>query len=109
EIMLDKQKREPPPPSARADVPADLDELTVALLRFDPRARPSGSQVLSRLGVSDTPRVSASDNLSLPFVGRADELGELRAAFARTRAGTCATVLVQGESGVGKSALVRRF
>ena len=45
-----------------------------------------------------------------PFVGRAGELAALDAARSPTRAERApVTVLVQGESGVGKSALVRRF
>lgn len=44
-----------------------------------------------------------------PFVGRRQELEALRDAFAATRRGAAVAVLVEGESGVGKSALVRRF
>src|SRR5262249_20745815 len=44
-----------------------------------------------------------------PFVGRSQELETLGQAFAESRSPSSVVVLVEGESGVGKSALVRRF
>jgi hypothetical protein len=44
-----------------------------------------------------------------PFVGRQGHLAALRRAFADTKVGRAVTVFVHGESGMGKSALVRRF
>ncbi|WP_243707868.1 helix-turn-helix transcriptional regulator [Micromonospora sp. KC606] len=46
---------------------------------------------------------------STVLVGRQDELGALRAAFARARAGEPSTVLVGGEAGVGKTRLLDEF
>ncbi len=43
----------------------------------------------------------------LPFVGREEELDELRGYLAATRAGKGAFVLVTGESGVGKTRVVQ--
>jgi predicted ATPase len=43
------------------------------------------------------------------FVGRAEELAELDAAFARVRDGRPSAVLIGGEAGVGKSRLVSEF
>src|SRR3954468_2855920 len=43
------------------------------------------------------------------FVGRADELGDLLAGLAAVDGGDARTVLLAGESGVGKSRLVREF
>jgi hypothetical protein len=43
------------------------------------------------------------------FVGRAAELGALRAAVERASSGDSATVLVSGEAGVGKSRLVEEL
>jgi hypothetical protein len=110
EVLLAKQKADGPSPRDRSpSVPYDLDELATALLRFDPHARPSGSDVLRRLGAGAVgPGTSRSHTQNVPFVGRADELEALRGAMA-TSAESAVAVLVQGESGVGKSCLVRRF
>jgi DNA-binding CsgD family transcriptional regulator len=43
------------------------------------------------------------------FVGRAEELAALDAAFARARGGRPSAVLIGGEAGVGKSRLVSEF
>jgi eukaryotic-like serine/threonine-protein kinase len=111
QILLEKQRQEPPAPHAVATgIPIDLDELCTRLLHFDPRRRPSGAEILERLGArresqrSELPSFSGSS-----FVGRVAEMATLRRAFEEVRAGASLTVLVRGESGVGKSALVRRF
>jgi hypothetical protein len=114
DVLMDKQRYEPPPPRQHApSVPSDLDALCVELLRFDPRARPREAQILARLGVRDTaPAVAneaAARTLSVPFVGREPELAELHAAFEVSRGGQPVTVIVQGESGLGKTALARHF
>jgi serine/threonine protein kinase len=113
EILARKARTEPVPPSEfRAGVPRDLDALCQALLKRDPEARPSGKRILVRLHLQDGSVSSESMSNSLsppPFVGRAEELDHLHQAFEDGRAGQVVTVLVDGESGVGKSALVRRF
>ena len=114
EIMMDKQRFEPPPPRALVpQVAPDLDALCVELLRFEPKQRPSGREVLRRLGIQEpsVPRIpitQSSFTQTPPFVGREAELRELRTAHeaARQRA---ATIFIEGESGVGKSMLVRQF
>jgi len=45
----------------------------------------------------------------MDFVGRSKELDQLHAAFAAAAAGEGRFVLVQGESGIGKTTLVRSF
>jgi serine/threonine protein kinase len=113
EILMAKQRSEPPPPSERGqEVPADLDALCVELLRREPAARPSGAQILQRLGVageSPTSEESGSQSQRPPFVGRARELSVLSRAHADSRGGRTVALLVSGESGVGKSALVQEF
>jgi serine/threonine protein kinase len=112
QVLLEKQRREPAPPSTVASgIPADLDALCVQLLRFDPALRPSIADAQRALSVprasqSVLPRTSTETPI---FVGRGAELSELRAAFDVTAKGGLATVLVLGESGIGKSYLVRRF
>lgn len=110
EVLVAKQWFEPPPPRESApEVPEDLDTLCVELLKKDPVRRPSGFALMQRLS-GETP--SAGDISFLrgaPFVGRADELAVLEEAWATTRSGRCRTVLLSGGSGIGKTALARRF
>ena len=95
------------------DVPDDLDQLCQELLERDPHRRPDGASVLARLG--GDPAAAPQSRRTQPFdpaavfVGRAAELDALSAAFARCQAGESAYVVVRGEPGVGKSALVRHF
>jgi tetratricopeptide (TPR) repeat protein len=105
-----KQHMDPPRPSAVAHqpIPPDLEQLCVDLLRRDPAARPTGPEVMARLGAraagSEPPRSRGA-----AFVGRTEELEQLREAFRETAGGAAVAVLIEGESGVGKSALWRRF
>jgi hypothetical protein len=116
EILMNKQRFEPAPPRASVPaVPPDLDALCVDLLRFDPAARPTARHVLRRLNVEEDIALGAAHASSsshgqvAPFVGREEELSALGEAFEAVRKGNGVTVLVEGESGVGKSALVRKF
>jgi serine/threonine protein kinase len=112
EVLIRKQSEVPIPPSALgAGVPPDLDALCVALLRFKPSERLSGGALLRRLGGvprSDDASASGSRTLTPAFVGRAGELATLAKALEDSRTEGVA-VVVEGESGVGKSRLVRRF
>jgi eukaryotic-like serine/threonine-protein kinase len=115
EILLKKLQSDPPRPTTVCPgIPADLDTLAAELLRFDPTARPSGAEILARLGGAAQPEQAGhssapSYSQTPPFIGRQHELETLRAAFATSRQGQAVAVLVEGESGIGKSALVRRF
>ena len=115
EVLQRKQTEEPKAPAVVAPgVPPELDALCMQLLQFDPRARPTGRQILRALGVMPERRSATSlPALSLThgaiFVGREAELEQLHRAYARMREGGGVTVLVHGESGVGKSRLVRHF
>ncbi len=112
QILLAKQTQEPVPPASIApDTPDDLNTLCMKLLQFDPAARPTAAEVLRSLALPShgrtTPRRTSSD--APTFVGRDVELAQLRAAFEATRDGRLGTALVCGESGIGKSYMVRRF
>jgi hypothetical protein len=111
EILARKQKERPPAPATLAPgVPDDLNELCVALLNIEPSARPKGTDVLRALGLSSAEAsASGTQTQTNVFVGRAAELDALMAAFRDSRRWVPVTVIVEGESGVGKSALVRRF
>jgi tetratricopeptide (TPR) repeat protein len=115
-IALDKQQRRPPPPSAHvAPLPRDLEALCVALLATDPAARPSAAEILRVLEAGEgVPSTTPSRGASLPapasqFAGREAELEHLEHALAETRKGALRVLLVEGDSGVGKSALVGEF
>jgi hypothetical protein len=116
EVLMNKQHKRPPPArTINPAVPEDLDALCTDLLRFNPSERPTGPQFLRRLGVRADKRPSSVSALSLGsasasalFVGRERELHELRTSFEQSRTGA-QLVALHGESGVGKSALARRF
>lgn len=113
EVLRNKRDTEPIPPSEVADgVPADLDALCRELLRRDPGRRPTGLEVLRRLGGAP-PRPAgpepAPPSEVTPLVGRDPQLAALWDAFGAMKHGGTVTVAVQGSSGTGKTALVRRF
>lgn len=91
--------------------PSDLGSLTMELLRRDPACRPSGDEILRRLGADVPARWSLRTPVpeGAPFVGREADLDYLRESFDDCRRGRARVVFVHGESGLGKSALVRRF
>src|SRR5262249_9373475 len=70
--------------------------------------RPSGEEILRRVGGSDARRDKAG-HASATFVGRRAELAMLTAMFEEVRSGQPVTFFIEGESGIGKTALVRRF
>ena len=108
-VIALKQRFEPPPPSRLVPgLPADLEALCIRLLRRDPAARPPEAEILAALGSADE-TASRWQRPGAAFVGRETELAVLAAAFAEVRKGVPAAVVVEGESGMGKSALVRRF
>ncbi len=125
EVLLRKQRDEPPAPSALVPgLPPDLDRLCARLLRFDPTARAGGRDILAALAgngrsgaTAQVPGQSAltvgspaTASLGVPFVGREEQLDALRRAYDHVRATRRgATVVVRGESGIGKSCLVRHF
>jgi len=114
QVLLDKQRVEPVAPHTHvAGLPHDLESLCVELLRFEPKLRPLGPSVMTRLGV---PAATARRQLGLgstsrptPFLGREEELAFLRAAFEDSLEHGPVTVFVRGESGLGKSDLAQRF
>ena len=104
-LLWQKVHAEAPPLPAAA--PADLAGLCRALLARDPALRPTGLEILRRLQVDD--EADADDGPhELAFVGRAHELGQLGQLLARSR-DRPTMVVVSGESGLGKTALVQTF
>jgi eukaryotic-like serine/threonine-protein kinase len=87
-----------------SSLPPDLVELTLALLAPEAPSRPSGREVLARFGRG----APGAGRQGLPFFGRSLELEALSAALRRSRVER-ETVLVVGDSGLGKSYLVREW
>jgi hypothetical protein len=113
-LMVAKQIGDPGAPSRyEPSVPPDLDRLCIDLLARDPAARPTGAEVLRCLAraPSGAPAEPAPTSLGVEFfVGRDAELERLHLAFDRVRNDEVAVVaVVDGRSGTGKSALLRRF
>jgi hypothetical protein len=113
DVITDKRAHDPAVPSLLfSGIPSDLEELCMQLLARDPAKRPSAAAVAAALaegGASSTrpfPKVDVAPDVV--FVGRTAELRALHQAFADARERPVA-ILVAGDSGLGKSALLRQF
>lgn len=107
QVMVDKKLRPAPAPrELNAQVPAELDALCVALLRRAEAERAQATDVFAALGASARP---APVRVESGFVGRQRELTVLREALKQVRGHGPRLVRVLGGSGIGKSALIRRF
>ncbi|HVV48196.1 MAG TPA: protein kinase, partial [Polyangia bacterium] len=114
EILYRKQHGRAPRVAALAPgAPPDLTALCDRLLEGHPEARASAVEILAALAPTPAGRAvdpPAAPDEAIRFVGRERELDALEAALDGVRKGDGARVLiVRGESGVGKSALVRAF
>ncbi|MDC0717579.1 serine/threonine-protein kinase [Nannocystis bainbridge] len=96
EALSGRRPRVPPGPTPIDGAPADLLALCRDLLAENPAARPSGRDLLLRLGLDAPPTPSPV------FVGRAGELATCVRALERPPA----LLLLVGPSGAGKSALL---
>jgi eukaryotic-like serine/threonine-protein kinase len=111
-VVLEKQTVKATRPSALArGIPPDLDQLCVDLLEREATDRPTGAQMLQRLGLrSDSgpmPVVSVSRDGG--FAGRDAELLLLKSALEPLSTGRGSVAVVRAPSGLGKTALVARF
>src|ERR1041384_2837264 len=110
EVMLRKQTRDPiQPREINPEVPRDLNELCMKLLRRDAERRPTGREILRALGVKRSPIAVSAVTRDVAFIGRERQLAELHDAFDTTREGQTVTAYVHGNSGMGKSTLIRTF
>lgn len=115
----------PPLSTWRSGVPLALQQLIAALLDKRPDKRPQSAQAVAdqlhrflsewrELGSlrpllsSSTTAAPARHQLDL-LVGRDLELAQLHAAVERLQHGRGSVVLLQGDAGIGKSALVRHL
>ena len=106
-LLKEKQRAEfVPPRLCKTGVDDDLEALCCDLLAPDPAHRPAGEAILRRLGGSEPAQHPATESL---LVGRESHLGVLADALAEVQRGHPTLVHLHGISGMGKSALVRRF
>lgn len=90
---------------------SELEVLARWLVQDDPAKRPSFAEISRMLAAADVvpaPPLRIPSQSVAPFTGRVEELDVLRAAFRNSRRQPVA-VVVRGESGIGKSALLRQF
>jgi tRNA A-37 threonylcarbamoyl transferase component Bud32 len=110
-MIKDKCTTDPMPPYDQCPgVPRDLNDLCLALLRRSPNDRPSGNEILERLGRksgASTVRDMVTEDAS--FLGRDTQLQLLEDAYQASGQRRAVLVAVHGPSGVGKSALVQHF
>jgi serine/threonine protein kinase/tetratricopeptide (TPR) repeat protein len=115
EVLADKRRFEPLAPRGLApDVPDDLDTLCLDMLRRDPEARPTGSDVIRRLGIAPNgSHVPYSQRFlarqAAPLIGRHAHIQILEAAFRAMSGGQTVALYVHGRSGAGKTVLVQHF
>jgi serine/threonine-protein kinase len=102
-----------PPSSWNDEVPQALDNLVMSLLSFEPAMRPASAfEVMQRLqgiaGIEQAEPVSvARAYLSTPvLVGREESLSAIRRETERALGGHGRGLLIQGESGLGRSRLL---
>jgi hypothetical protein len=116
EILVKKQSEDPPAPvevNPLAD--PELSRLCMQLLRRDPVQRPGGAEIQAQLGAGSAPvRLSEAEEAPIRadaplFIGRTAEMQVLRHSYGSACLGNLALVLVEGTSGIGKTALVERF
>jgi serine/threonine protein kinase len=112
DIIEQKRSRAAPEPiSLTPGTPEDLNALCRDLLQRDPAIRPSGPEVLRRLGdVPKDPGASVLASAPPIFVGREEALQTLTELFGVTQESqACVLANISGRSGIGKSALIRQF
>ncbi len=110
ELYLKKMHYPPPAPrTVLPDIPADLSDLCLALLRADPETRPGREVLLQVFSGDPSVEVSSERPQPIPFIGRDNELCALERAYGTARAGQLTVAHVRGPSGIGKSALLSSF
>jgi class 3 adenylate cyclase/tetratricopeptide (TPR) repeat protein len=104
-------------------VPSPLESLVLRLLAKSPEERPASAQdvanelrqILARSTVTTGPQRIGDDITDLRqldwgrFVGRRDEIDQLRAALELTLSGKTTLAFIAGEPGIGKTRLAQEF
>src|SRR5690606_18331239 len=98
-LLAAKKEELPELPSRRVTaIPLDLQSLCMDLLSRDPRKRPTGPEVLERLG--STERGHLPEDRNTLFLGRENELRVLDRAFSAIQKGRPVVVMLEGVSGI---------
>ena len=113
-MVLEEKLTRPPTPPAQlvAHLPADLAVLCTDLLERDPERRPGEDDIRARLGLPARPpaRGLARASEDAPrFVGRVAETRALAQALHEVRQRSPRALVIEGEAGMGKTALVEHF
>ncbi len=122
--QLNEKLTRPPEPLPDG-LPGDLAAMCMRMLDADPRARPTAQEIASWLGgvpeharsrrdvssagIEERPAHGAHEEATSTLVGRAKETAALEDALRSALAGDPTTVLLEGTSGLGKTALVESF
>ena len=110
EVIEAKQRGLPPPIADHERLPADLAELTMALLQPEPANRPSAPAILAALNIATTRApIALATSAGETLFGRDSHLAQLHEAAVAAGRGDTVVALVSGPSGMGKTALLRRF
>jgi serine/threonine protein kinase len=115
EVLLKKQTEDPPSPRQINPLADELmSDLCLKLIHRDPTQRPTGVDILARLGAVPAKKVlGQTGTFKLPpaksVFGREAELQILDRAYTRMCEGNLAVTMVQGTSGIGKTSLVESF
>ncbi len=112
DILFNKQRHRPVPPGEiDPSLPREWNDLCMVLLSRNPANRPRADEIVQRLGgqIDRHTLTKASDHDEFPLVGRESHLQTLGEAWNAVRDGHAQSVLIEGRSGNGKSALVDAF
>lgn len=86
------------------DLPVDLAQLCKSLLAIDPNERPLGASVVTQLG-GQIRLTTTHDDCG----GRQSEIAKLNRRLHQVKLGRNSYAVILGESGIGKSTLVRHW
>lgn len=114
EIVRKKVEQDPPSPATLIPgTPTDLTTLCMDLLSRDPAVRPTGAEILERLAGPSAGGAQRSDLTSIyalpALIGRDSELAALSEAYTQSLKGKPVLVQLHGDSGTGKTLLLRHF
>lgn len=113
--VLNARLHQPPPRVERyvCGLPESVAAICLALMDRDPQKRPSFREIRAALGIEEPSHTSDSSSskggAALRFVGRSNELSLLQGQLAHVLSGESRFVLIEGESGIGKSAFAAQF